>query len=212
MKPPCSCGNLTTVSRGLCSACYQRAKRLGILDTFSLVDRRVNVLRIGQRFGRGVVIAPEVRILGERGARLRCDCGQEYVVRVRALLEGAQSSCGCLRRELVVTHGLAGGNVGAGRLRSPRHPHYGRWQAMIARCEHPTNAAYKNYGGRGIIVCDEWHDPLVFIEYLDNKLGPCPEGYSMDRIDNDGGYEPGNIRWASASEQSTNQRKGQRGH
>jgi hypothetical protein len=64
---------------------------------------------------------------------------------------------------------------------------------------------YPNYGARGITVCEEWHDPFAFYAYLDT-LGPCPEGYSIDRIDNDGDYEPGNIRWASSAEQRANSR------
>ena len=87
-----------------------------------------------------------------------------------------------------------------------RHPHYDRWYQMVSRCTKPHHKMWNHYGGRGISVCDEWMDPLVFYAYLDDVLGPCPEGHSIDRIDNDGDYEPGNVRWASDSEQWRNQR------
>jgi hypothetical protein len=90
------------------------------------------------------------------------------------------------------------------------HPQYDRWYNMVARCTNPTHPSYKNYGGRGIIVCGKWLDPLTFFQYLGEELGDCPEGHSIDRIDNDGNYEPGNIRWASLSEQNSNQRRGPR--
>lgn len=84
------------------------------------------------------------------------------------------------------------------------HPEYGRWSNMIARCTKPHHPEWKNYGGRGIIVCNEWLlDPFIFYEALAD-LGSRPEGYSLDRIDNNGNYEPGNIRWASRSEQRSN--------
>lgn len=95
-----------------------------------------------------------------------------------------------------VTHGLA------------NHPSYHRWFNMIDRCDNPTHAAYPNYGGRGITVHSPWHDVGTFLAYLDSELGPCPKGRSLDRIDNDSNYEPGNLRWATRSEQSRNTRRG----
>lgn len=95
----------------------------------------------------------------------------------------------------LTTHGLS------------KHPHYTRWYNAMQRCHHEQHRAYPHYGGRGIRVAPEWHDPAVFLRYADEVLGPCPAGYSLDRIDNEGHYEPGNVRWASWPEQRNNQRK-----
>jgi hypothetical protein len=89
---------------------------------------------------------------------------------------------------------------------------YQTWINMRRRCHDPTLAGYKNYGGRGIAVCDEWICSYeAFSHYVSTLLGPRPEGYSLDRINNDGNYEPGNVRWASRRTQARNQRRGPRG-
>ena len=100
------------------------------------------------------------------------------------------------------------GAVGNGKFLDGRcrHPHYTRWYNMVARCTKPHHPMWPHYGGRGITVCDEWLNPHAFYAYLDEVLGPCPADHSLDRIDNDGGYEPGNVRWASRSQQWANQR------
>ena len=94
------------------------------------------------------------------------------------------------------THGLS------------RHPQYSTWKAMRRRCENPDDVAYPNYGARGIRVCDEWRqDVAAFVSYVEKVLGPRPEGLTLDRIDNDGHYEPGNLRWATKAEQTHNRRR-----
>lgn len=93
------------------------------------------------------------------------------------------------------THGLS------------EHPCYRIWVGMMHRCHNPDFPNYSGYGGRGIQVCPEWReDVAVFVAWMDENLGPRPEGCSIDRIDNDGNYEPGNVRWATASQQRRNQR------
>ena len=102
---------------------------------------------------------------------------------------------------------IAAGMRGRARTHGcANHPHYRRWHAMMYRCYSPVCRMYRHYGERGIAVCDEWHDVRAFVRYCDEVLGPKPPGYSIDRIDNDGDYEPGNVRWASPSEQIRNRR------
>ena len=85
-------------------------------------------------------------------------------------------------------------------------PTYTTWQSMIARCKYPYVNGYKNYGGRGITVCDRWTKPGGFLNFLAD-MGERPEGKSIDRINNDGNYEPSNCRWATPQEQTVTQRK-----
>jgi hypothetical protein len=87
------------------------------------------------------------------------------------------------------------------------HPHYNRWYSMVIRCENASHPTYRHYGARGIAVYSEWaKDPWSFFNYLDSELGPCPPKHSLDRIDVNGNYEPGNLRWASPQEQAANRR------
>lgn len=86
------------------------------------------------------------------------------------------------------------------------HPEYNRWQNMLKRCQKSWHPKFPEYGGRGIAVCEAWEDFEVFLADL-KTLGPCPEGHSLDRINNDGDYEPGNVRWAAVQEQLTNRRQ-----
>ena len=100
-----------------------------------------------------------------------------------------------LRRQLT-KHGLA------------RHPLYGTWTGMMSRCYNPDARGYEDYAGRGIKVCAAWHDVTSFITWIDANLGPRPtEGrWTLDRTDNDGDYEPGNVRWADSYMQAGNKR------
>ena len=86
------------------------------------------------------------------------------------------------------------------------HPMYPTWKAMMHRCYDPKHVGYRNYGGRGITVCEPWHNPAAYITWIEINLGSRPDGCSLDRIDNDRGYEPGNLRWSSRSVQTRNQR------
>ena len=96
-----------------------------------------------------------------------------------------------------VTHGLT------------HHPLYFTWTRMMARCYNPLSTGYKYWGGRGITVCQEWHDVRHFIWWMESceGIGWRPDGLTLDRIDNDGNYEPGNVRWATHYEQVHNRRE-----
>lgn len=124
-----------------------------------------------------------------------CMCGRLGLRRSQQLRNNPTCNS-CLSRSRTI-HGYSGS------------PEYRRWRSMKERCNSPNNKGYKNYGGRGIKVFPEWDTAEGFpkyMKYLDDNLGPCPEGCSLDRIDNDGNYEPGNLRWATASQQNNNRR------
>lgn len=167
----------------------------------------------GQRYGRLVVIGESDPILYPSGHKCRmwkckCDCGNEAVVRHGNLRNGTTQSCGCLHKEIFGkvkrTHGLSEENK---RL-------YKIWKEMRSRCNNPNNKSYERYGGRGIIVCQEWNDSFVPFYQWSMKNGYKEDisdsgrnRLSIDRIDNDGNYEPGNCRWTTNDVQANNKRK-----
>jgi hypothetical protein len=155
---------------------------------------------LGLTFGRLTVVerAENYRRLAQW--LCECECGGSAVVRGSSLRSGQTRSCGCLALEHTrsiqrePTHGHTRGGL--------KHPLYAAWAAMRQRCQNPAHHGYANYGGRGITVCERWRDFGAFLA----DMGERPEGLTLDRIDNDGNYEPGNCRWATALEQRHNQR------
>lgn len=155
------------------------------------------IITPGTRFGRLVLIEHLESEQGRRVALFECDCGIRKKIQLQPVYRELVKSCGCIRRETnsVVhkTHGYAG---------TKRATEYRIWSLMIQRCENEKNPAYSRYGGRGIRVCDRWHRFENFLE----DMGRRPRDRSLDRRDNNGHYEPGNCRWATASEQMKNRR------
>jgi len=155
----------------------------------------------GQRFGRLTVLYDTgKRKNGNVVWHCRCDCGNESDVRSDSLVFARTTSCGCYRRqrtaEAHTVHGMA--------RKEKTHPIHRTWRAILQRCENPSDKNYKNYGFRGIKVCDEWHK---FIPFCDWALASgWQKGLQLDRINNNGNYEPGNCRWATPQENSRNRR------
>lgn len=159
----------------------------------------------GRQFGRLTVI----KRLPNVGAAIiwecRCDCGRLAAVRAGNLRSGNSTSCGCVRNKKTAERSTKHGHSRAHK----RTPEYIAWKGMIARCHSsPSRRDWERYGGRGISVCDVWR--TSFQEFYDH-IGPRPSPkHSVDRIDNNLGYQPGNVRWATATSQARNTRRNRR--
>jgi hypothetical protein len=148
----------------------------------------------GQRFGRLIVVR---HIAGGGRARVEClcDCGANVQVLAQAVKSGNTASCGCLyfesrRTSKNVRHGMAGTRT------------HSAWLEMRRRCTNRKCDAWKNYGGRGISVCDGWSSFEAFLA----DMGECPAGHELDRKDVNGNYEPSNCRWVDLVDQANNKR------
>ncbi|ECO0419392.1 hypothetical protein DFV33_04705 [Salmonella enterica subsp. enterica serovar Bareilly] len=156
----------------------------------------------GKTFGRLTVLNRDTTWKGTRVKWVcLCTCGKRTSVAGSNLLKGTTSSCGCLAKELLVerstTHGLS------------RSPEYGVWNAMINRCCNSNSANFGNYGGRGISVCERWKSSF---ENFIADMGRRPSNkHSIERVNNNGNYEPGNCIWATTTEQLSNKRNNYKG-
>ena len=154
---------------------------------------------VGKTFGELSALKEIDARAGQRVFQCLCECGKVTEVLMKRLRSGRTRSCGCLSlRKLSqrAVHGMW------------KHKLYSTWSSARGRCHNERHKNYKGYGGRGIELCSGWREtPEAFIEWIENNLGEKPEGYSLDRINNEGNYEPGNLRWASTAEQNNNTRK-----
>lgn len=155
---------------------------------------------MGERFGRLLVVA-RAKNTKDGGAQwvCRCDCGTEKVNTRKNLIKGRVQSCGCLRRETSRVVGLQSATHG-----QSRSSEYRTWRGAIDRCHNSRSVNWKNYGARGIAVCQRWRDGF---ENFWADMGPkhSPR-HSLDRIDVNGNYEPSNCRWADWDTQGNNRR------
>ena len=156
----------------------------------------------GKTFGRLTVIARAENKGKHVQWKCCCGCGNFCIVRGSDLKSGDTQSCGCLNKERVAeankmrkTHGMTDSKI------------YQTWSDIKRRCFAPNNKSYADYGGRGITVYEPWvHDFQTFYEYVSQLEHYGEDGYTLDRIDNDGNYEPNNLRWADRKTQNRNRR------
>lgn len=155
----------------------------------------------GQRFGRLTALA---LLPARKASKLvwlcRCDCGIELEVLSESLRSGNTKSCGCMKIAALLARCLKHGNARA----NAKTPEYSIWKTMKDRCFRRANPRFADWGGRGITVCERWRNS--FPAFLADMGARPSRLHSLDRVNNDGNYEPGNCRWATAIQQAANKR------
>ena len=185
----CDCGNifranLDNVKYGNTTSCGCRSKKLKKLPSHIKGIKVVKDLGMSSEFKKP-----------KRKALFECECGNIFEAKINAIKSGQKKSCGCLKHKpSTYTH-----------LKT-KHPLYRKWSGMITRCTNKKERTWRRYGGRGIKVCDEWrNDFMSFYEWA-IKSG-YKDGLTLDRIDNNGNYEPNNCQWITMEENSIKDRR-----
>lgn len=190
----CDCGRIISlqpylVTSGIRTSCgkcqFRKKESKPRFDINEYIGKKSNMLTV-------IGIAERLPEDNKWYLKCRCDCGNTTRILPYQFKNGSIKSCGCLKK-----------NSPARIDGRTSNPLYGTWFQMISRCENPNDKKYYRYGARGIKVCPEWHDFKNFSTWSDS-VGGRPEGFTIDRIDNDGDYCPKNCRWASSTTQSLN--------
>lgn len=203
----CECGGTTLAQSG--NLRHGKTKSCGCLQRKQASERmrkqNYNAIDIsGQKFGRLTAIRPVERRSNYGVIWLcACDCGEKTTVPTKMLRSGNTRSCGCIKKEKISRVNYIHGKAHNSRL-------YNIWVGMRQRCLDPNHKSYKNYGGRGISICNEWNNFEAFEQWALKRGYDAQAAYgqcTIDRIDVDGNYDPDNCRWVDSKIQANNKRE-----